>query len=111
MASIVDPARTAQGRPGRWPGEHDNWASIRPIAESRDVEIGLECLGRTVRRMRLACGLSQRRLANLAGFNQSTISRLERGQLRFLRLVRLAAILGVLDDPRLGAPPRQNRWT
>ena len=71
------------------------------------VADGTQLLGLMVRRRRLRFGLSQRRLALLAGFDQSVISRLENGLLRGMRYRRFAilvAILGGLDEH--GPPPR-----
>jgi transcriptional regulator with XRE-family HTH domain len=41
-------------------------------------------------------GYSQRQLERLSGVDQTTISRLENGRLRSLRLVRLAALFEAL---------------
>jgi ribosome-binding protein aMBF1 (putative translation factor) len=55
---------------------------------------------RGVRGHRLALGLSQHQLAWRTGVNQSTISRLETGRIRSMRIRTLARIVGVLDlDP------------
>jgi transcriptional regulator with XRE-family HTH domain len=61
--------------------------------------------------MRLSAGLSQRQLAWLIGVNQSTISRLENGRLRYLRFQRLAEVFGILDDPLLGRAVPTTRWS
>ena len=62
---------------------------------TRDDEPDFQILqfGVLVRRWRVAHGLSQRRLADKVGLNQSSISRLERGQLPGLTLWRLMPIL------------------
>jgi DNA-binding XRE family transcriptional regulator len=96
--------------PDVWPPIR-TWQPIRPHPVEPRVEIGLEFIGRLVLRMRRSAGLSQRALGARAGVHQSTISRLERGKLRALGLLRLAAILGVLDDPLLGMPPRLTHWS
>ncbi len=62
----------------------------------REIQLGLEILGREVRLKRRERSLSQQALANAAGVSQSTISRLETGSLASLRLVRLAAIIAAL---------------
>jgi DNA-binding XRE family transcriptional regulator len=110
MSSIGVPRGQHRRCPDVWPPIR-TWRAIRPSPVEPRVEIGLEFLGQLVLRMRRSAGLSQRALAARAGVHQSTISRLERGQLRALGLLRLAAILGVLDDPLLGAPPRLTRWS
>jgi transcriptional regulator with XRE-family HTH domain len=70
-------------------------------------------IARAVRRQRLAHGLSQRQVGWRAGVNQSTISRLETGRLRTMRMVTLARIIGVLRLPAdlafAGEPPAPNR--
>jgi transcriptional regulator with XRE-family HTH domain len=58
---------------------------------------GLQVLGRGVRRWRLAFGLSQQQLAWRTAVGQSTISRLENGRMRSLRIGTLARIIGVLE--------------
>lgn len=60
------------------------------------VSVGLRVIGEIVRDARLRRNLTQRQLAWQAGFTQSTISRLETGRLRGMRLRTLAAIIGVL---------------
>jgi transcriptional regulator with XRE-family HTH domain len=71
----------------------------------------MSVLGEMVRRGRRATGLSQRGLAARCQLNQSTISRLENGNLRHLRLLTVARVLGVLYDPLLGDAPRLTRWS
>lgn len=76
----------------------------RELAE----EYGLRLIGRGVRRARLKAGLSQRQLGWRCGLHQSTISRLETGRLRTMRMVTLARVMGTVlltsdqlfpDDP------------
>ena len=59
-------------------------------------EYGLGLIGRGVRRARLKAGLSQRQLGWRSGLNQSTISRLETGRLRTMRMVTLARVMGTV---------------
>ena len=61
---------------------------------------GLRSIGAAIRRGRLGQGLSQGQLGARTGLHQSTISRLETGRLRTMRMVTLARLIGVL---RLGA--------
>lgn len=70
----------------RW-GTEDN-----ELAE----EYGLQVIGQGVRIARLRQGLSQRQLGWRVGLNQSTISRLETGRLRTMRMVTLARVIGVV---------------
>ena len=60
------------------------------------VRVGLRVIGDIVRDARLRRNLTQRQLAWQALLTQSTISRLETGHLRGMRLRTLAAIIGVL---------------
>jgi len=84
---------------------------MQPYPLDPTVQLGMSVLGELVRRARRAAGLSQRRLAQLCMLNQSTISRLENGLLRHLRFTTLARLLGILNDPLLGSPPRLTRWS
>jgi transcriptional regulator with XRE-family HTH domain len=84
---------------------------MQPYALEEMVQLGMAVIGNHVRQGRLACGLSQRQLARMAMLNQSTISRLENGQLRLFRFQRLALVFGALNDPLLGRKPRPNRWS
>jgi transcriptional regulator with XRE-family HTH domain len=61
------------------------------------IDLGLEILGRSVRRARAQAGLSQHHLGRLAGIHQTTVSRLETGTLGGLRLSKLAAVIGALN--------------
>ena len=74
---------------------------------------GMASLGTSVRAARVALGISQHELGWRVGLSQATISRLESGRLRGLRLRKLAAIAGVVRfAPRLfvpGAPPPPTR--
>lgn len=54
-------------------------------------------VGATLRVLRRRRGLSQRRLGELAGLSQSTVSRAERGHLGSLSVDALGRIFGVLD--------------
>lgn len=56
----------------------------------------LRTFGAVLRRARQCAGLSQQRLAYLAGVSQTLVSRLERGQARHVSLWRMLAIHGVL---------------
>jgi transcriptional regulator with XRE-family HTH domain len=84
---------------------------MRPFPLGTSAQIGLDAIGIIVRNARVACGLTQRHLAMLAGMNQSTISRLETGKLRRFGFMRFAVVMGVLYDPLLGAAPRPTRWS
>ncbi len=95
----------------RRPPREPAWGLMRPYPLDALAQVGMSAIGVIVRGGRLACGLSQRQLAALSGMNQSTISRLENGQLRYFKFQRLATVLGVIHDPRLGRPARLNRWS
>jgi transcriptional regulator with XRE-family HTH domain len=93
------------------PAMTGGWASIGPYELQPTEQLGLDVIGLLIRDGRRACGLSQRGLAARVGLNQSTISRLETGQLRGLRLKTLARIFGILHDPLLGEKRRsRSRW-
>ena len=70
------------------------WPKGQPL--SADDIAALRHLGVIIRTARLRMGYTQRQLERLSGVDQTTISRLENGRLRSLRLVRLAAIFQVL---------------
>jgi len=61
------------------------------------VDLGLEIIGRGIRRARLNLRLTQGGLERWSGVDQSTISRLEHGTLRGLRLRRFAALAAALN--------------
>jgi ribosome-binding protein aMBF1 (putative translation factor) len=97
----------------------DTHASRDPIRRwgTDDTELaeayGLRMIGEGVRRARAGQGISQRQLGWRVGLHQSTISRLETGRLRTMRMVTLARVMGVL---RLGVhhlfpgePPQPSR--
>jgi transcriptional regulator with XRE-family HTH domain len=58
---------------------------------------GLRKIGSQLRRARLGNGWSQHRLERLSGVDQTTISRLENGQLLSLRLARIADLMQALS--------------
>ncbi len=60
-------------------------------------EYGLRAIGHGVRSARAGQGMTQRQLGWRVGLNQSTISRLESGRLRTMRMVTLARVMGVLQ--------------
>ena len=68
-------------------------------------QLGRRIIANAVRARRVASGATQRQLGWRAGVNQSTISRLETGRLRTMRMVTLARIIGVLRLPAEWAFP------
>jgi transcriptional regulator with XRE-family HTH domain len=76
-------------------------------------QLGLSIIAAATRTRRVASGVTQRQLGWRTGLNQSTISRLETGRLRTMRMVTLARIIGVLQLPPdllfLGEPPPATR--
>lgn len=77
------------------------------------VRLGREMLGAAVRRARLRHGLSQRQLGWRVALDQTTISRLENGKLKGLRLMLLARVIRTLASgdafALLDGPPRSTR--
>jgi transcriptional regulator with XRE-family HTH domain len=73
----------------------------------------LRIIATAVRRQRVAYGMSQRQVAFGSALHQSTISRLETGRLRNMRMVTLARVIGVLNVPpnylTPGSPPQPTR--
>lgn len=67
------------------------------------IDLGLELIGAAILTARARARLTQQQLAQGAGVNQSTISRLERGRLKGMRLRRLAQIVARLNDIPLSA--------
>lgn len=86
-------------------------------AELEDLTVvrGMAVIAEVVRRGRQGAGITQQRLAAAAELNQSTISRLERAQLRSMRLVRLARVIGTIVEfgglPPTKVPVRRRRAT
>jgi DNA-binding XRE family transcriptional regulator len=74
---------------------------------------GLRVIAKAVNGGRLRAHMTQAQLGYRTGLNQSTISRLETGRLRTMRMVTLARIIGVLrlgpDVLIPGEPPRSER--
>jgi transcriptional regulator with XRE-family HTH domain len=58
--------------------------------------VGAKWLGLAVKRRRYRLKLSQRRLENLCGIDQTVISRLENGRLKGIRFARLLTLIGTL---------------
>lgn len=74
LASMCPPDNGCQGYPSR---------AVSPCATSMEnvrMGNGLKQLGRAIRARRLALGINQERLAELTAFEQSSISRIERGE-------------------------------
>ena len=78
---------------------------LRPVNRWIDQELGditvqrgMAVIAEVVQRGRQGAGITQQRLADAVGMNQSTISRLERGELRAMRMVRLARVIGTLVE-------------
>jgi transcriptional regulator with XRE-family HTH domain len=91
-----------------WPGP---WVGLSDDLDTLEL-VGMAWLGASVRTVRLRCALSQRQLAWGARVSQSTVSRLETGQLKGLRLRTLARIIGSLGAPPdlfVGGPPAPHR--
>jgi len=63
-------------------------------------------IGRNIQQVRKAQGLSQEKLAHLAGLDRSYMSRIERGivSVTVEKLYRVAAILGCMPHELLPAP-------
>lgn len=68
---------------------------------------GMAVIAEVIRRGRHAAGITQMRLAAETGLHQATISRLERAQLRSMRLVRLARVIGEIVEMRGLAEPEK----
>lgn len=87
------------------------WVTIRE--PDPYVQRGLLIIGQAIFRRRVGSGMTQRQLAFYVGLNQSTISRLERGELRAMRLTTIARVIhGVNlrpEDLRPGGPPGPTR--
>ncbi|HEX3298817.1 MAG TPA: helix-turn-helix transcriptional regulator [Actinomycetota bacterium] len=68
--------------------------------------------GQILREGRLRAGLSQRRLAELAGATQPTVARIERGSIQptFERLLELVRACGLDLDVRV-VPLDEDAWT
>lgn len=84
----------------------------RPVAPRSGRPTAMEKIGRGVLRLRLYHLWSQATLEFKSGVDQTTISRLERGQQTNICIKRLAAILDALhvgdvlfQEPRLITPP------
>jgi transcriptional regulator with XRE-family HTH domain len=69
----------------------------------------LDEIGHRVMNRREALGLSQGRLAKLAGLSRATINQLENGALRELGVAKLANLLDLLGLELHVSPPRRNR--
>ena len=71
-----------------------------------EVQAGLDVIGAELKRMRLAADVTQIELEQVAGLDQSTISRVERGLAPRLTLYKYAWLLAALQG-RFGAIPRR----
>lgn len=80
--------------------------------EDPTVLRGMAVIAEVVRRGRQGAGITQMRLGAETGLHQATISRLERAQLRSMRLVRLARVIGAIVEMRglpVPAVPKRRR--
>ncbi len=91
------------------------WETI-DIANAEPLHVlGMEWIGRKLRRRRNRLGLTQRQLEALADVDQTVISRMENGRvrgIRFGRFARLVGAMGGLDEsdpipPWLGSRSRR----
>ena len=62
-----------------------------------EVQAAIEAMGAEIRRLRLAIPATQRELEELAGLDQTTISRIERGQMPRLRMFRYARLRAAVE--------------
>jgi transcriptional regulator with XRE-family HTH domain len=76
---------------------------VHPIDQAMLVEIGAD-----LRRRRTDAWLTQRQLEELTSIDQTTISRIENGQLSTLRLHRYARLLAAIEG-RFGTVERRPR--
>ena len=79
---------------------------------SSATSLGMLVIGSAIRDARLRLGLTQRQLAWRSAMAQSTLSKLERGHLRGMRLRTLARLIGVLrarPNAHPGEPPPSQR--
>jgi transcriptional regulator with XRE-family HTH domain len=75
------------------------------------VQAAIDAIGAEIRRLRLAIPATQRELEELAWLDQSTISRIETGQMPRLRLFKYARLRAAVEG-RLGEVrqiPRKTR--
>ena len=72
------------------------------------VQATLNELGADLRRRRGDAALTQRQLEELIGIDQTTISRIENGQISTLRLHQYARLLAAIDG-RFGSIERRPR--
>jgi hypothetical protein len=83
------------------PWERPSHIRVTPVAE-----IGLAQMAAWVKAGRRATRMTQQLVENISGVDQTVISRLENGKVHSMRLVRLAAVIGAIYDPR----PLPTRW-
>src|SRR6266571_8636802 len=100
MILVLSPGHHETNPPFRSPDQQDGWC------EELGVAVGLEDqLGDSLKRLRLAAGMTQEELAERAGISARTVSDVERG-LRTLvhhdTARRLTSALGLGDEQRLG---------
>src|SRR6266581_2638647 len=98
MILVLSPGHHETNPPFRSPDQQDGWC------EELGVAVGLEDqLGDSLKKLRLAAGMTQEELAERAGISARTVSDVERG----LRTAvhrdtghRLATALGLTDEER-----------
>jgi DNA-binding XRE family transcriptional regulator len=82
------------------------WERPSHIQVTSVAAIGLAQIASWVKMGRREAHMTQQHVENVSGVDQTVISRLENGRLNSIRLVRLAAVIGAIYDPR----PRPSRW-
>ncbi len=82
------------------------WVRRPTYDVSAVAQIGLDEIATWVREARRTAGMTQQHVENIAGVDQTIVSRLENGRLYSIRFLRLAAVVGAIVDDR---PPR-DRW-
>lgn len=79
--------------------------AILPSVDPRVADAAVR-LGAGIRRARKNQLMTQSAVAAWAGLNQSTISRIECGKARSIRLENLVRILAVIEAVEVGSPDR-----
>jgi DNA-binding XRE family transcriptional regulator len=88
-----------------WSFVHHNATiyDMERVSAKLDKDLDLQRLGVAVRARRLALGLSQEALADLAGVDRSHMGKIERGErnVTFLNILRIAKAIGCMPSDLL----------